>query len=105
MLAQPPAVTSTLQGVPPSGFGSTHHPKTSLASGEGLHGAGRPSASPKTSPLPRNAKLWLFRWKDKGVLHFFWGILVENRCPAPHLGMEVWGPAGDQGMVCTDCQT
>lgn len=61
-----------------------------------------PRDIPVEVPLPRNAKPWLSRWKDKGFLNFFLAILVESGCSAPHLGMEV--QAGDQGMVCTDAK-
>lgn len=66
---------------PSSGFGSAHHPNTSLASGQGLHGAGRCSASFERTPqrcLCPITKPWLFRGKVKrGFYTFHWGYLLK----------------------------
>lgn len=110
MLSQPSAVTPTLWGGTPSGFGSTHHPETSLASGQRAAWCwvtfSLPRDIPAEVPLLRNTKPWLFGWKDKGFLHFFWGgYLLSAHVLTHNLGMEVQAVAGDQGMVCTGCQT
>lgn len=88
MLGQPPAVTPTLQGDVPLGFGSTHPPKTSLASGQGLHGARRPSASRETSPqrclCPEMPSSGSSGGRIKGFYTLFWGYLLEANV-LPHI--------------------